>query len=110
MTKFRGTPKMLLFRKAAVDGRTFRLTDRNLEPAAPIPHFHFNWDHFPQFQMANIGQADNQYNWAVCGVNMCPDPCFMRYHTMVDYQLNDESRPKKTGRTWWKTEDWARKP
>lgn len=47
---FRGAPKMLQFREAVVeqlaDWRTFQLTVRNPEPAAPIPHFHFNQEHF----------------------------------------------------------------
>ncbi|PFX34730.1 PiggyBac transposable element-derived protein 1 [Stylophora pistillata] len=101
---FRNAPKMLQFRKAVVeqlvDDRTFRLTDRDPEPAAPIPHFRFNRDYF-YHPISNgnrlackvhIQRVDTQYSCAVCGVHMCPDPCFMRYHTMVDYHFNDESR------------------
>ena len=105
MTKsFSDAPKMLQFRKAVVeqlvDGRTFRLTDRNPEPAAPIPHFCFNRDYF-RHPISNgnslackvhIQWVDTPYSCAVCGVCMCPDPCFMRYHTMVEYHFNDESR------------------
>ena len=105
MTKsFRYAPKMLQFRKAVVeqpvDGRTFQLTDRNPEPAAPIPHFCFNRDQF-HGPISNgnrlackvhIQRVDTQFSCAVCGVRMCPDPCFMRYHTMVEYHFNDESR------------------
>ena len=47
---FRDAPKMLQLRKAVleqlVDGKTFRLTDRNPESTAPIPHFHLNQDYF----------------------------------------------------------------
>ena len=105
MTKsFRDALKMLHFRKAVVkqqvDGRTFRLTDRNPEPAAPIPHFCFNRDHF-HYRISNDNRlackvhnqrVETKYSCAVCGVCMCPDPCLMRYHTMVDYHFNDESR------------------
>lgn len=101
---FRNAPKMLAFRKAVVEqlvnGRTFRLTERDPEPAAPIPHFRFNRDHF-HYPTAHsnrlackvhIQRVDTQYSCAVCGVRMCPHPCFMRYHTMEDYYFNDESR------------------
>ena len=101
---FRNAPKMLQFKKAVVEqlvnGRTFRLTEQNPEPAVPIPHFHFNRNHF-HYPISNnsrlackvrIQRVDTQYSCAICGVRMCPDPCFMRYHTMVDYYLNDVSR------------------
>ena len=32
-------------RKELVNGKTFRLTERNSEPAAPIPQFYFNQEH-----------------------------------------------------------------
>lgn len=104
MTKsFRNAPNMLEFRKNVVEelvnGRTFWLTERHLEPA-PIPHFSFNQDHF-HYPIAHnnrnpckvhIQRGDTKYTCAICGVRMCPDPCFIRYHTMVDYHFNDVSR------------------
>ena len=101
---FRNAPKMLQFRKAVVEqlvnGRTFRLTEQNPEPAVPIPHFRFNRDHF-HYPISNnsrlackvhIQRVDTQYSCVICGVRMCPNPCFMRYHTMVDYYFNDVRR------------------
>ena len=101
---FRDAPKMLQLRKAVleqlVDGKTFRLTDRNPESTAPIPHFHLNQDYF-HYPISNsnrlackvhIQRVDTQYSCAVCGVHTCPDPCFMRYHTMVDNHFNHKSR------------------
>lgn len=101
---FRNAPKMLQFRKAVVEqlvnGRTFRLTEQNAEPVAPITHFRFNRDHF-HYPISNnsrlackvpIQRVDTQHSCAICGVHMCPDPCFLRYHTMVDYKFNDVSK------------------
>lgn len=97
-------PAMLEFRrnviKELVNGKTFRLTEGNPVPAAPIPQFRFNREYF-HYPIANnsrlackvhIQRVDTNYSCAVCGVSMCPHPCFYRYHTMVDYLFNDESR------------------
>ena len=101
---FGDAPNMLQFRKNVVEelvnGRTFRLTERNPEPAPPIPHFRFNRDHFHYpishdnrlARKVHIQRVDTQYTCAICGVRMCPDPCFMRYHTMVNYHFNDDNR------------------
>ena len=96
-------PAMLEFRKNVVkelvNGKTFRLTQGNPVPAAPIPQFRFNREYF-HYPIANnswlackvhIQRVDTNYSCAVCGVSMCPHPCFYRYHTMVDYLFNDES-------------------
>ena len=86
---FRNAPKMLQFRKAVVEqlvnGRTFHLTEQNAEPVAPIPHFRFNRDNFHcpisnNSRLAckvHIQWIDTQYSCAICGVHMCPDPCFL---------------------------------
>ena len=97
-------PAMLEFRKNVVkelvNGKTFRLTEGNSEPAAPIPQFRFNREHFhhsiPHDNQlvckVHVQRVDTHYSCAICGVSKCPDPCFHRYHTMVDYLFNDESR------------------
>lgn len=97
-------PAIVEFRKNVVkqlvNGKTFRLTEGTPGPAAPIPQFHFNREHF-HYPIAHdkrlvckihIQRVDTHYSCAVCSVSMCPDPRFHRYHTMVDYLFNDESR------------------
>ena len=40
-------------------------------------------------------RCDTKYSCAVCGVYMCVDPCYARYHYKVDYLYND---PTKVGK------------
>ena len=75
-------------RKELVNGKTFRLTEGNSEPAAPIRQFRFNREHFhypvPHDNQlvckVHVQRVDTHYSCAICGVSICPDPCFHRYH------------------------------
>ena len=95
---------MLQFRqnliKKLVNGKSFRLTEKASPPVEPIPHFRLTQDHFHypishetrRACKVHVQRVDTNYTCAVCGVSMCPHPCFHHYHTMVDYLFNDESK------------------
>ena len=38
----------------------------------------------------HLQHIDTFYSWAVCGVHICPESCFLKYHTLKDYYFNDE--------------------
>lgn len=85
--------------KALVEGKCFR-RDTGLYPIpATIPHIRFNSDHFHNLIIhgtrstckVHIQQLKASYTCAICGVKMCPEPCFLRYHTLQDYYF-DENR------------------
>ena len=45
----------------------------------------------------HIQRVGTSYQCGICHVNMCPYPCFQRYHTLRDYLFDDPSRddPKR---------------
>ena len=92
----------LEFRKSVinslVEGKCFR-RDIGLYPiAAAIPHIRFNRDHFHPLIShgtrstckVHIQEVKTTYTCAICGVRMCPEPCFLRYHTLQDYYFDDD--------------------
>ena len=99
-------PAMLEFRKNVikelVNEKIFRLTERNPEPAAPIPQFRFNREnfHYPIARdnllacKVHVQRVDTQYS---CEILWGPYvSCFRRYHTMADYLFGDANRIEKT--------------
>ena len=38
----------------------------------------------------HLQHIDTFYGCAVCGVSICLELCFLRYHTLKDYYFNDE--------------------
>ena len=64
-----------------------------------IPEIRFNQDHFHYCVnndtrstcKVHIQRVKTIYSCAICGVRMCLEPCFQRYHTMQDYYYDDKS-------------------
>ena len=59
----------------------------------------FNQEHFHHLDKSSdkrstckvhLEHVDTFYSCAVCGVHMCLEPCFLRYHTLKDYYFIDE--------------------
>lgn len=96
---FRNAPKNAWIQKGccgtASEWEKFLVDRTKPRTSSPYPSFRFNWDHFHYpishnsslAYKVNIQRVDTQYSCAICGVCMCPDPNFMRHHTMVDYYL-----------------------
>jgi len=83
-----------------VQGKCFRKDTGLVQTPVPIPDIRFNRDHF-HYPVSNetrstckvhVQKVKTIYSCAICGVRMCPEPCFQRYHTMQDYFFEDESR------------------
>ena len=70
-----------------------------------IPDIRFKHDHFhnlishdpTSICKVHIQDVKTSYTCAICGVIMCPEPCFKRFHTMHDYYFDDSSynRPRR---------------
>ena len=83
--------------KALVEGKCFRRDTGLCQIPVTIPHFRFNRDHFHYLIShetrstckVHIQEVKTIYTCAVCGVRMCPEPCFKRCHTLQDYYFND---------------------
>lgn len=66
----------------------------------PTPEIRFNQEHFHHLvsndkrstSKVHLHRVDTFYSCAVCGVRICLEPCFLRYHTLRDYHFNDEER------------------
>ena len=66
----------------------------------PAPEIRFNQEHFHHLVRSDkrstckvhIQRVDTFCSCAVCGIHMCLEPCFVRYHTLRDYHFNDEDR------------------
>ena len=80
-----------------VQGRCFRKDTGLPQLPVPLPDIRFNRDHF-HYLVTNetrstckvhVQRVKTVYSCAICGVRMCPDPCFKRFHTMQDYFLDD---------------------
>ena len=93
----------LKFRKsvihALIGGKCFR-RDTGLVPIpVAIPDIRFNRDHFHHLIShgtrstckVHIQEVKTVYTCAICGVRMCPEPCFKRYHTLENYYFDDDS-------------------
>ena len=92
----------LLFRRSLIDEliqqQSFRRDTRS--PQNPIPQIRFNQGHFHHLVShktrstckVHLQRVDTTFSCAVCGVRMCQEPCFQRYHTLRDYYYNDEER------------------
>ena len=96
--------RALQFRKelvsTLVQGKCFRRDTGFVETPVAIPDIRFNRDHF-HYLVSNetrltckvhIQKVKTIYSCAICGVRMCPEPCFQRYHTLRDFYYDDESR------------------
>lgn len=96
--------RALQFRKelvsTLVQGKCFRRDTGFVETPVAIPDIRFNRDHF-HYPVSNetrltckvhIQKVKTIYSCAICGVRMCPEPCFQRYHTLRDFYYDDESR------------------
>ena len=76
-------------------------------PAA-IPDIRFNSDHFHNVIShgtrstckVHIQELKTTYTCAICGLKMCPEPCFLRYHTLQDnyFDHNHYSGPRRLKR------------
>lgn len=75
--------------KALVEGKCFRRDTGLHQISVAIPHIRFNRDHFHHLIShdtrstcwVHIQEVKTIYTCAVCGIRMCPEPCFQRYHT-----------------------------
>lgn len=104
--------------KALVEGKCFRRDAGLPQIPVAIPEIRFNRDHFHHLIShdtrstckVHIQEVKTSYTCAICGVRMCIEPCFKRYHTMQDYYFDDsryggsrrlkerEGRPFRRGR------------
>ena len=83
-----------------VQGKCFQRDTGFVPTPVAIPDIRFNWDYFHYPVSDNIRSTCKLHiqkvkttsSCAICGVRMCPEPCFKRYHTMHDYYYHDESR------------------
>ena len=96
--------RALRFRKelvsTLVQGKCFRRDAGFMPTPVALPDIRFNRDHF-HYPVSNdtrstckvhIQNVKTIYSCAICGVRMCPEPCFQRYHTLQHYYYDDESR------------------
>ena len=64
----------------------------------PAPEVQFNHEHYHHLVKSDksstfkvpIQCVDTFYKYAVCGIHMCLEPCFLRYHILRDYHFNNE--------------------
>ena len=83
--------------KALIEGKCFRRDTGLCHFPVAIPHIRFNRDHFHHLIShdtrstckVHIQEVKTTYTCAVCGVRMCPEPCFHRFHTLQDYYFDD---------------------
>lgn len=83
--------------KALVEGKCFRRDAGLPQIPVAIPEIRFNRDHFHHLISHDtrstckvyIQEVKTTYTCAICGVRMCIEPCFKRYHTMQDYYFDD---------------------
>lgn len=75
-----------------------------MQALVAIPDVRFNRDHF-HYPVINdtrstckvhLQKVKTIYSCAICGVRLCPVPCFERYHTLQNY-VYDESRDGPSG-------------
>ena len=90
------------FRKSLIgdliEGKSFRRDTQMWSP--PNSEIRFNQEHFHHLVSndkrstckVHLQCVDTFYSCAVCGVRMCLEPCFLRYHTLRDFYFNDEDR------------------
>lgn len=76
-----------------------------MQALVAIPDVRFNRDHF-HYPVINdtrstckvhLQKVKTIYSCAICGVRLCPVPCFERYHTLQNYVYRDESRDGPSG-------------
>ena len=78
--------------KALVEGKCFSRDAGLPQIPVAIPEIRFNRDHFHHLIShdtrstckVHIQEVKASYTCAICGVRMCIEPCFKRYHTMQD--------------------------
>ena len=83
-----------------VQGRCFRKDTGLPQLLVPLQHIRFNRHHFHYLVTnetrstckINVQRGKKVYSCAICGVRMCPEPCFKRFHTMQNYFLDDATR------------------
>ena len=76
-----------------IEGRCFRRDTGSHRIPIPLPNTPFNRDHFHHLVIndtrsackVHLQKVKTVYSCATCGVRMCPEPCFKRYHTLEDY-------------------------
>ena len=93
--------------KALVEGKCFRRDAGLPQIPVAIPEIRFNHDHFHYLIShdtrstckVHIQAVKTSYTCAICGVRMCPEPCFKRFHTMQDYYFDDS---RYSGYRWLK--------
>ena len=96
------TRTALDFRKSLIsdfiEGKSFRRDTQMWPP--PNSEIRFNQEHFHHLVIndkrstckVHLQCVDTFYSSAVCGICMCLEPCFLRYHTSRDFYFNDEDR------------------
>ena len=57
----------------------------------PTPEIRFTQERFQRSTCkVHLQHIDTFYSCVVCGVSICLELCFLRYHTLKDYYFNDE--------------------
>ena len=95
------TTTTLAFRKSLIsdliEGKSFRRDTQMQQPSTS--DIWFNQEHFHHLDKSSdkkstckvhLQHVDTFDSCAVCGVHMCLEPCFLRYHTLKDCYLSDE--------------------
>ena len=84
--------------KALVEGKCFRRDTGLQQIPVAIPDIRFSRDHFHHLIShdtrstckVHTQEVKTVYTCAICGVRMCAEPCFKRYHTMNTYYFDDD--------------------
>ena len=83
--------------KALVEGKCYRRDAGLPQIPVAVPEIRFNHDDFHYLIShdtkstckVHIQDMKTSYTCAICGVRMCIEPCFKRFHTMQDYYFDD---------------------
>ena len=82
-----------------VEGKSFRKDTGLVQAPVVIPDIRFDRDHFHHLISndtrstckVHVQNVKTIYSCAICGVRMCVEPCFLRYHTMQNYYFDDDA-------------------
>lgn len=74
-------------------GRSYKITPTAAAPQ--ISRLNLSLGHFPvkvdkrYACKVHLQRVLTSYKWGLCGVHMCPSPCFEKCHTLQDYLYDD---------------------
>lgn len=74
-------------------GRSYKITPTAAAPQ--ISRLNLSLGHFPvkvdkrYAYKVHLQRVLTSYKWGLCGVHMCPSPCFEKCHTLQDYLYDD---------------------